>query len=103
MGKGAGAEGGTIISQGTVEDISKNPESVIGHNLSDHYESRIRPVTKREALFDKGAIHLETGAIHTVHPLDVRIPMGRLTVETGVSGSGAACCGAASGSVRLLM
>ena len=83
MGKGAGAEGGTIISQGTVEDISKNPESVIGPYLSDHYESRIRPVTKREALFDKGAIHLETGAIHTVHPLDVRIPMGRLTVVTG--------------------
>lgn len=88
MGKGAGAEGGTIISQGRVEDISKNPESVIGPYLSDHYESRIRPVTKREALFDKGAIHLETGAIHTVHPLDVRIPMGRLTVVTGVSGSG---------------
>ena len=88
MGKGAGAEGGTIISQGRVEDISKNPESVIGPYLSDHYESRIRPVTEREALFDKGAIHLETGAIHTVHPLDVRIPMGRLTVVTGVSGSG---------------
>ena len=88
MGKGAGAEGGTIISQGRVEDISKNPESVIGPYLSDHYESRIRPVTKREALFDKGAIHLETGAIHTVHPLDVWIPMGRLTVVTGVSGSG---------------
>lgn len=88
MGKGAGVEGGTIISQGTVEDILKNPESVIGPYLSDHYESRIRPVTKREALFDKGAIHLETGAIHTVHPLDVRIPMGRLTVVTGVSGSG---------------
>lgn len=88
MGKGAGAEGGTIISQGTVEDISKNPESVIGPYLSDHYESRIRPVTEREALFDKGTIHLETGAIHTVHPLDVRIPMGRLTVVTGVSGSG---------------
>lgn len=88
MGKGAGAEGGTIISRGRVEDVSKNPDSVIGPYLSDHYESRIRPVTKGEALFDKGAIHLETGAIHTVHPLDVRIPMGRLTVVTGVSGSG---------------
>lgn len=88
MGKGAGAEGGTIISQGRVEDVSKDPDSVIGPYLSDHYESRIRPVTKGEALFDKGAIHLETGAIHTVHPLDVRIPMGRLTVVTGVSGSG---------------
>lgn len=33
-------------------------------------------------MFDKGAIHLKTGMIHTVHPLDVRIPMGRLTVAT---------------------
>ena len=88
MGKGAGAEGGMIISQGRVEDISKNPASVIGPYLSDDYESRIRPVTKKEALFDQGVIHLETGAIHTVHPLDVRIPIGRLTVVTGVSGSG---------------
>ena len=88
MGKGAGADGGTVISEGTIEDISKNPQSVIGPFLSDQYEARIRPVLQTASMFAKGAIHLETGAIHTVHPLDVRIPMGRLTVVTGVSGSG---------------
>ena len=88
MGKGAGADGGTVISEGKVEDISKNPRSVIGPFLSDQYEARIRPVLQTASMFAKGAIHLETGAIHTVHPLDVRIPMGRLTVVTGVSGSG---------------
>jgi excinuclease ABC subunit A len=88
MGKGAGADGGTVISEGTIEDISKNPRSVIGPFLSDQYEARIRPVLQKDSMFAKGAIHLETGVIHTVHPLDVRIPMGRLTVVTGVSGSG---------------
>ena len=88
MGKGAGADGGTVISEGKIEDISKNPRSVIGSFLSDQYEARIRPVLQTASMFAKGAIHLETGVIHTVHPLDVRIPMGRLTVVTGVSGSG---------------
>ena len=88
MGKGAGADGGTVISEGKIEDISKNPQSVIGPFLSDQYEARIRPVLQTASMFAKGAIHLETGEIHTVHPLDVRIPMGRLTVVTGVSGSG---------------
>ena len=88
MGKGAGADGGTVISEGTIEDISKNPHSVIGPFLSDQYEARIRPVLETASMFEKGIIHLETGEIHTVHPLDVRIPMGRLTVVTGVSGSG---------------
>ena len=88
MGKGAGADGGTVIAEGSIEDVSKNPESVIGSYLSDQYEARIRPATKASAMFEKGVIHLDTGTIHTVHPLDVRIPMGRLTVVTGVSGSG---------------
>ena len=88
MGKGAGADGGTVISEGTIEDISKNPQSVIGPFLSDQYEARIRPVLQTASMFEKGTIYLETKAIHTVHPLDVRIPMGRLTVVTGVSGSG---------------
>ena len=88
MGKGAGADGGTVISEGTIEDISKNPQSVIGPFLSDQYEARIRPVLQTASMFEKGSIHLETGTIHTVHPLNVRIPMGRLTVVTGVSGSG---------------
>ena len=88
MGQGAGADGGKVIAEGKIANIAKNPRSVIGPYLSDRYEARIRPVTQADRMFDKGAIHLETGMIHTVHPLDVRIPMGRLTVVTGVSGSG---------------
>lgn len=82
MGQGAGADGGTVIAEGRIANIAKDPRSVIGPYLSDRYEARIRPVTQADRMFDKGAIHLETGMIHTVHPLDVRIPMGRLTVAT---------------------
>lgn len=88
MGKGAGADGGTVICQGTVSDVADNPSSVIGPYLRDGYEARIRPVTDRDRMFAKGTIHLETSEIHTVHPLDIQIPEGRLTVVTGVSGSG---------------
>lgn len=88
MGKGAGADGGNVISQGTIADTVQNKESVIGPFLADNYNPLIRPVSDPDSLFDAGVIHLETGPIHTVHPLDVRIPMGRLTVVTGVSGSG---------------
>lgn len=88
MGKGAGANGGTVIAKGNIKEVEENPDSVIGPYLSDDYESRIRPITDKTDLFEKGMIHLQTGEIHTVHPLDVRIPMGRLSVVTGVSGSG---------------
>lgn len=49
---------------------------------------RVRTPVAPEHLFDEGAITLETDTIHTVHPLEARIPKGRLTCVTGVSGSG---------------
>ncbi len=88
MGKEAGAGGGEVISNGTIEDVEKNPESVIGPFLRDDYMSRIRPIVDKNSMFDNGTISMSTDVIHTVHSLDVKIPMGRLTVVTGVSGSG---------------
>lgn len=88
MGKEAGAGGGEVISNGTIEDVEKNPESVIGPFLRDDYKSRIRPIVDKNSMFDNGTINMSTDMIHTVHPLEVKIPIGRLTVVTGVSGSG---------------
>lgn len=88
MGKAAGAEGGTVIAQGTINEVEQNPVSVIGSYLSDEYTSRIRPLTEEQDVFQNGIIHMTTGNIHTVQPLNVTIPKGRLTVVTGVSGSG---------------
>ena len=88
MGEKAGAEGGNIIAEGTIEEIEKNPKSLIGPYLRLDYNPRIRPVIKKESLFEKGTIEMKTEKIHTVKPLEIKIPKGRLTVVTGVSGSG---------------
>ena len=86
MGRGAGADGGTVIAEGTIHDIEKNPDSVIGPYLSGAEAAGNQ--SKYKADFSDGIIHMETGPIHTVKPLSVDIPKHRLTVITGVSGSG---------------
>ena len=61
---------------------------MIGPFLTNHYDEKMRPISPIEQLFEFGKIHLSTNQIHTVHPLEVDIPKGKLTVVTGVSGSG---------------
>ena len=87
LGPKAGAEGGNVIAEGTVEELEKNPSSIIGRFLKDSAES-LRPRIPKERMFDLGIISMSTDRIHTVKPLEVRIPKGRLTVVTGMSGSG---------------
>lgn len=88
MGPEAGAKGGQVIAEGTIADIAKNKDSRIGAFLKPECMKRLRPVIMENRLFEHGAVSLATGAIHTVKPLEVKIPKGRLTVVTGVSGSG---------------
>ena len=88
MGPEAGAKGGHIIAQGDIPSIEKDPASQIGPFLSGAARSRLRSCAEKESLFENGTIHLSTNQIHTVKPLEVDIPRGRLTVVTGVSGSG---------------
>ena len=117
MGPEAGANGGHIIAQGTVQELCENENSQIGPFLKADQHSRnsggrsgcaprraaerianvqfteeksgtLRERVAKKELFDKGTIRMESGAIHTVLPLHVEIPKGRLTVVTGVSGSG---------------
>ena len=88
LGPEAGAGGGRIIAQGSGRELADNPDSMIGRFLSPDYRGILRTRTKEEALFDLGAIRMETSAIHTMKPLSVTFPKGRLSVVTGVSGSG---------------
>ena len=88
MGPEAGANGGHVIAEGTIPAIEENPASQIGPFLSGKAETKLRNRAAKEDLFANGTIHLSTSQIHTVKPLDVDIPKGRLTVVTGVSGSG---------------
>ena len=87
LGPGSGAEGGRVIAEGTVEELAEDEASKIGPFLAGR-GAVVREKTDTGHLFDLGEIRLCTDAIHTVKPLEVRIPKGRLTVVTGVSGSG---------------
>ncbi len=88
LGPAAGAGGGRVIAQGRPEALAANPASMIGRFLSPEHRAGLRPRTPRDALFALGRIRMETSAIHTVKPLSVAFPKGRLSVVTGVSGSG---------------
>ena len=88
MGPVAGAEGGHVIAQGTVGEVAANPSSRIAPFLSDQVSARIRERVAESQVFSLGHIRMTTSQLHTVKPLDVDIPRGRLVAVTGVSGSG---------------
>ena len=88
LGPDAGAGGGTIIAQGPLEEVAHSPASRIAGFLTGERVIDIGPHTPSEAIFDIGRIRLSTSAIHTVKPLEVTFPKGRMIAVTGVSGSG---------------
>ncbi|MBO4348363.1 MAG: excinuclease ABC subunit UvrA [Candidatus Methanomethylophilaceae archaeon] len=87
LGPGAGADGGNVICTGTVKDLVNDGSSIIGRFLESKALD-LRPRVSEEEIFSLGTIVMKTSQIHTVKPLDVKIPKGRMTVVTGMSGSG---------------
>ena len=88
LGPKAGAGGGTIIAQGTPEAVLQHPHTQIGPFLSGKQTLHLRRPLAPDAVFANGRIHLATLQIHTVQPLEVDVPKGRMIAVTGVSGSG---------------
>ena len=88
LGPLAGTQGGTILAQGSIEEILAAGASKIAPFLADTGHMKIRRRVKAADVFRLGTIRMETCPIHTVHALNVVIPKGRLTAVTGVSGSG---------------
>ena len=88
MGPEAGAKGGYVIAKGSIPQIIVDKASMIGPFLAGTANTRIRRQVEENEIFAQGKLHLSTDQIHTVKPLEVDIPKGRLTVVTGVSGSG---------------
>lgn len=85
LGPKAGQAGDRIIARGAPADLEKNADSLIAPFLAERPEL---PLTASAELFKAGAIEMATGQIHTVKPLQVRLPKGKLAAVTGVSGSG---------------
>lgn len=88
LGPQAGAGGGKIIAQGSVSDIIKNQSSMIGKFLPVNSIVLVCDTVAADQLFAMGEIRIKISQLHTVKPLTVSFSKGRLSVITGVSGSG---------------
>jgi excinuclease ABC subunit A len=86
LGPGAGTRGGHVVAQGTAAELAKLADSPTGRCLAAplrHSRGRRRPVDR-----DTPSIRIAGASLHNLRGVDARIPLGRLTVVTGVSGSG---------------
>ena len=89
LGPGAGVLGGHVVAAGTLEELSRHPESVTGRCLRERPAAPARGSRRPvDAKARDGALVLERARLHNLRDLSVRFPLGRFVVVTGVSGSG---------------
>ncbi len=85
IGPGAGINGGTVVAQGTIEDICACPNSVTGLYLSG---KKAIPVPERRRTGSGKSLWIRGARENNLKNIDVRIPLGQFVCVTGVSGSG---------------
>ncbi|WP_154881519.1 excinuclease ABC subunit UvrA [Lactobacillus intestinalis] len=85
MGPGAGSYGGKVMAAGTPEEVEKDPNSLTGQYLSGE---KFVPVPLKRRAGNKKFITIKGASENNLKDIDVKFPLGKLIVVTGVSGSG---------------
>jgi excinuclease ABC subunit A len=85
IGPGAGAQGGEVVAQGRIEDIIASPKSITGQYLSG---KKSIPLPKQHQPGNGKFIHIIGAQANNLKKINVKIPLAKLVVVTGVSGSG---------------
>ena len=85
VGPGPGSEGGYIVAKGTPEEVMKNPNSLTGKYLSGELKIEV-PKKRRKG--NGHYIEIKGAKENNLKNINVKIPLGTMTLVTGVSGSG---------------
>ncbi len=86
LGPGAGVRGGHVVATGTAEQLQQHATSLTGRYLANPLRHPLIP--RRIVNEDTASLHLQGIEHHNLRGVDLRVPLGRLVVVTGVSGSG---------------
>ncbi|AVK61121.1 excinuclease ABC subunit A [Lactobacillus sp. CBA3605] len=88
IGPGAGKHGGTVIDHGSVDEIKRQPTSMIAPFLTGTATLRTRPVLTDQELWQQGQLAIEVAHRFNIQDVTAQLPKNRLTTITGMSGAG---------------